>query len=126
MIASYGWLFSAVYFGVYLVTLGGVYCVVTTGFIATPDVNEWINNWSLKDVLFGPKRVELPPWCFEFATAWIITKTTEPARLMAALALVPFLVKRAPLPFLRLFVPPLRWPGVLAQRAAPQQRAGGS
>jgi hypothetical protein len=66
--------------------------------------------------------VELPPWCFEFATAWIITKTTEPARLMAALALVPFLVKRAPLPFLRLFVPPLRWPGVLAQRAGGRTR----
>jgi len=117
LIASYGWLFSAVYFGVYLVTLGGVYAVVASGAVTPPDVNEWINNWSLKGALFGPKRVELPPWAFEFATAWIITKTTEPARLAAALALVPALVRRAPLPFLRLFVPPNRWPGVLAARA---------
>jgi hypothetical protein len=117
MVVSYGWLFSAVYFGVYLVTLGGIYGVVASGLINPPDVNEWINNWSLKGALFGPKRVELPPWAFEFATAWIITKTTEPARLMASLALVPILVKRAPLPVLRLFVPPSRWPGVLAQRA---------
>ena len=116
MVVCYGWLFSAVYFGVYLVTLGGIYCVVASGAIAPPDVNEWINNWSLKDVLFGPKRVELPPWCFEFATAWIITKTTEPARLVASLALVPVLVRRAPLPVLRLFVPLSRWPGVLKER----------
>ena len=39
----------------------------------------------------------------EFGTAWLLTKTTEPLRLVGTIALVPLLRRRAPLPLLRLF-----------------------
>jgi len=88
---------------VYLATLGAVYGGVTFGVLPSPDVNAFLNGLSLKSMLLGPTPVEIAPKWQNFATAWVITKTTEPVRLVATIFLVPVLVKRLPASVLAVF-----------------------
>ena len=103
MMTSYGYLTVATYLGVYVVTLAGLFAAVSAGAIAGPDVDTFINAWSVKRALLGDRELHVPPWATQFATAWVLTKTTEPARLVATLALVPAIVRRAPVGLLRAF-----------------------
>jgi hypothetical protein len=101
---SYGYFTVATYFSVYLVTLGGIYSCVKLGAIGElPDVNSWINSNFIKQAVLGQQRLEVPPWGLQFAAAWVLTKTTEPVRLLFTLAAVPVLVRRLPPRVLALF-----------------------
>ena len=99
---SYGYFTVATYLGVYVITLGGLYVTVKAGAVTPPDVNGWINNWRVKKALYEPQLV-IPENYLDFATAWVLTKTTEPIRLVVTIALVPILVRRLPPRVLSLF-----------------------
>ena len=101
---KYGYLSIATYLGVYVCTLGGIYVCVKAGAVTPPDVNTFINELSLKKALLGDGRIEVPPWGVDFATAWVLTKTTEPLRLVSTIALIPVLVRRLPPHVLAAFV----------------------
>jgi hypothetical protein len=92
----YGWFTGFTYFGVYLVTLGGVYASVRAGLLPAPDVNAVLNEFSAKKALLGPEPLNIPPQWRDFATAWIYTKTTEPLRLVATIVIVPVLARQLP------------------------------
>ena len=96
LVQRYGWFTGYTYFGVYLVTLGGVYSAVCAGLLPSPDVNAVINGLSAKQYLLGPEPVNIPPQWRDFATAWVITKTTEPLRLVITIVIVPILARRLP------------------------------
>lgn len=100
---EYGYFSVATYFGVYLVTLSMVYGFVVVGAVPAFDVNEFMNSLTLKKWMMGPEPLVVPRWGLDFMTAWIITKTTEPGRVLITIALVPFLAKRLPNAFLTLF-----------------------
>jgi hypothetical protein len=93
---EYGYFSVATYFGVYLATLSVVYGLVVAGAVPAFDVNEFMNSLTLKKWMLGPEPIVMPRWGLDFMTAWVITKTTEPARVLVTIALVPFLAKRLP------------------------------
>jgi hypothetical protein len=103
---TYGYFSVATYLGVYVVTLAGIFGLVRGGAIRGPDVNAWLNNWSVKKAITD-KPVALSPVATDFGMAWLLTKTTEPVRLVVTLAILPVLVRRLPLSVARLFkIPP--------------------
>lgn len=99
----FGRLTIATYLGVYVLTLGGLFVIVRAGLVSPPDVNGFINGWFVKRALVGDTEVHVPPAWADFATAWVLTKFTEPVRLVATLALVPVIARRAPASVLRFF-----------------------
>lgn len=103
MIKSFGYFVVAAYFTLYLIVLSFIYMLVKVNLIPTPDVNGWINSMRLKKIIMGDDEVDIPEWCADFATAWVVTKTTEPVRLIATIAAVPILLRKLPFNFLRLF-----------------------
>lgn len=121
MMKNYGYFAVASYLGVYVVTLAGLFGAVKLGLVSGPDVNAYINDWRLKK-LITDKHVVLPEWSIEFGTAWVLTKTTEPLRLVATLALLPRLLRRASPSTLRLF----RVPAHEIQRLHPTAAKSGS
>ena len=102
-IASYGYFAVATYLGVYVTTLAGLFVLVQSGAIEGPDVNAFLNGWFVKKALWGDAPVVIPAAYGNFATAWVLTKTTEPLRLVATLALLPVAARRAPAGLLRAF-----------------------
>lgn len=111
MFVSYGWFAVATYLGVYVTTLSGLFACVHFGLIGVPvDVGAYLDASSMKKALLGDAPLQLPPVASEFLFAWLLTKTTEPARLVVTIAAVPWLVRHAPAPLLRLLrVPPDMW-----------------
>jgi hypothetical protein len=85
------------------VTLSAVYTLVKAGAVPAFDVNAFINSLSLKQWLAGPEPIVVPRWGLDFATAWVITKTTEPARVLVTIAIVPLLARRLPNAVLAVF-----------------------
>lgn len=105
-VKSYGYLTIATYLSVYVATLFSIFGLVRVGVIRGPDVNAWLNNWRVKKAI-SDKPIALSPVATDFGVAWLLTKTTEPVRLIVTIALMPAIVRRLP-PFLaRVFkVPP--------------------
>lgn len=99
---TFGWFTVATYLGVYCVTLGGIFGLVRMGLIEGPDAEGWINNFWIKK-LISDKPLHLPEWSVQFATAWVITKLTEPVRLVTTIALVPLAARRMPPQFFTYF-----------------------
>jgi len=99
---SYGYLALATYFAIYVVTLTGVYNLVKARVLVGADPRPWVRDFWLKKRLFG-EEAELPDWGVDFATAWLYTKLTEPARALVTLALVPVLAARLPRAVLAVF-----------------------
>jgi hypothetical protein len=99
---TYGYFAVATYLGVYVITLAGLFGLVRAGAIRGPDVNTWLNNWSVKKA-FTDKPVHLSPVATDFGVAWLLTKTTEPVRLVVTLAILPVLARRVPASVARLF-----------------------
>jgi hypothetical protein len=96
---QYGWFVAATYFGVYLVTLAGVFVLVKAGVVAGPSpasVNNFLTTNFIKRMLLGDRTIAVPLEFVDFATAWVITKTTEPVRLVVTIAIVPALARRMP------------------------------
>ena len=119
MMASYGKLTIATYLGIYVLLLGGMFGLVSAKLIRGPDVNKFVNGWFVKRALVGDREIHIPEAYGDFATAWVLTKTTEPFRLVATIAAVPVIVRRAPVGFLRfLRVPEAAIEKQLATRAA--------
>ena len=102
-VTSYSYFAVATYLGIYVVTLAGLFLLVQLGFVKGPDVNAFLNGWFVKRAIYGDQEVKVPPTYLNFATAWVLTKMTEPLRLMATLALLPSLARRAPAGLLRAF-----------------------
>jgi len=102
MFKQYGYLTVATYLGVYVVTLAGLYALVRTGLVEGPDVNTFLNNWFVKKALYADE-IKLSDKAVDFGMAWLLTKTTEPVRLVVTLALMPVVVRRSPAWLLRLF-----------------------
>ena len=111
LFVSYGWFAVATYGGVYVSTLAGLFALVRLGAIGSPvDVGSVLDAWSIKKALLGDEPLNLNPAVSDFLVAWLLTKTTEPLRLVTTIAIVPFLVRHtnpAILRFLR--VPPDMW-----------------
>ena len=103
MFFTYGWLAVGTYFGVWLCTISSVYAGLQFGLLPSPDLNAFLNGLSLKTYLFGPEPLVIPEWGRQLAVAFVVTKTTEPIRIVVVLGLVPSLVKRLPAGVLRLF-----------------------
>jgi hypothetical protein len=123
MIKSYGYFAVAAYLGVYVVTLAGLYGAVKAGLIRGPEkLDEYVNNWTVKRWLFGDREFHIPPALTQFATAWVLTKTTEPVRLVVTIGILPGLVRRAPAGLLRAFRVP---EGVIAARGGGGAAAAG-
>jgi Protein of unknown function (DUF1279) len=99
---SYGTLAVVTYFSVYLITLSGLFILVNFKMIKGPDVNKFLNEWSVKK-FFIEKEVHIEPKYQDFATAWVLTKLTEPVRLGVTVAMLPFLVKKLPASILQAF-----------------------
>jgi hypothetical protein len=97
----YGRLTLVTYLGVYVLTLSGLYALVRAGLVQGPDVNAFVNGWFVKRAVLGDTVVHIPAAWGDFATAWVLTKTTEPLRLVATLAAVPIIIRRAPVAVLR-------------------------
>lgn len=121
MMQSFGYLTIATYLGIYVVTLGSMYACVRVGMVQGPDVNGFINGWFVKRALLGDKDVHIPVEYTEFATAWVLTKTTEPVRLVATIAAVPVVVRRSPEALLRLLRVPAE---AIAARGVPGSSSG--
>jgi hypothetical protein len=110
LFVSYGYFAVATYLGVYVTTLSGLFVLVHAGLIPGPDVGAFINAWSVKKMLVGDDPVTLSPVVGEFLMAWLLTKTTEPVRLVVTIAAIPALVRRMPASILRAFrIPPDMW-----------------
>jgi Protein of unknown function (DUF1279) len=99
----YGYLTVATYLTVYVITLAGLYGCVRLGLVQGPDVNAYVNDWMIKKALVGDKHVTVPPKLIDFATAWILTKFTEPIRLAVTIAVMPRVIRRAPPGLLKFF-----------------------
>lgn len=67
-----------------------------------PDVNAWINGSSIKKY-FTDAEVKLSPFWTKFLTAWALTKTTEPLRIVGTAAALPVVVRYLPARLLQLF-----------------------
>jgi hypothetical protein len=110
LFTSYGLFAVATYLGVYVTTLSGLFALVHAGAVEGPDVEAFLNSWSLKHALWGDAPIRLSPVFGEFLMAWLLTKTTEPVRLAVTIAAIPVLVRRMPHTVLRLLrVPPDMW-----------------
>ena len=111
LVLSYGWFAGATYLGVYVTTLTGLFVMVRLGAIGPSiDVGAAIDSWSIKKALFGEERLHINPVLSDFLVAWLLTKTTEPARLAVTIATIPVLVRHMPPAVLRfLRVPQDMW-----------------
>jgi hypothetical protein len=65
-------------------------------------VNAWINGSSIKK-FFTESEVKLSPFWSEFLTAWALTKTTEPLRIVGTAAALPVVVRYMPARLLQVF-----------------------
>lgn len=95
----YGWFPVATYLGIYVIALTGIYILVKAGAVTGPSperINNFINNWFIKKAIVGDKVLTVPPGIIDFATAWVLTKTTEPVRLVTTIAIVPAVARRLP------------------------------
>jgi hypothetical protein len=100
---QYGYLAVGTYLGIYVVTLSGLFAAVRAGVVSGPDVNAFLSTWWVSQRVFGPGEWHLSEVAVDFGTAWLLTKTTEPLRLVATIPAVPFIAKRAPAGLLRFF-----------------------
>ena len=105
-----GWLAAATYLSVYVLTLSALFAAVHSGALAALGmapldvagaIHARLPEWLWKPLL--GESGKLSPLFVEFGAAWLLTKTTEPLRLVATIALVPLLRRYAPLMLLRFF-----------------------
>lgn len=89
----------AVYFGVYLVTLASVFGIVYSGagltaeeIIKKIEESEWVPQ-SIKD-LANKHLVNASPLTVNFVAAWLLTKLTEPLRVVVTAAIVAKMSKK--------------------------------
>lgn len=103
---SYGLLALGVYFSTYFAILGTTWALVYNGSVKGPNLTEWLNKHeSVKNVLAKVTRTDevvLHPLLESYLVAWLITKTTEPARVIMTVMVVPSMVRWLPLRWLRL------------------------
>ena len=92
---QFGYLTLIVYFGLYVVVLTGLWGLIGFGIIRGPNVNKWLNNSDWKK-RFTDKEIIVPDSLQSFLTAWLMTKTTEPVRMVLTILLVPALVRYLP------------------------------
>jgi Protein of unknown function (DUF1279) len=90
------------YFGLYAVTLGSVYGLVRAEVVRIPDPTPTLRRISLLRQRWGDD-FQLSPFWYQFLGAWLLTKTTEPVRLVVTLAALPWLARRLPPHVLRAF-----------------------
>lgn len=106
---KYGYIAVTFYIGTYVSTLAGLYVLVSRSFIPKGDIdkifayvgleqNFQAAKTKLKSFFVSKGKDEasvdkLTENINNFATAWLLTKVTEPFRLLFTAAAVPFIVK---------------------------------
>eukprot|EP01111_Echinosteliopsis_oligospora_P019665 TRINITY_DN9617_c0_g1_i1.p1 TRINITY_DN9617_c0_g1~~TRINITY_DN9617_c0_g1_i1.p1 ORF type:complete len:205 (-),score=74.49 TRINITY_DN9617_c0_g1_i1:3-617(-) len=85
-IKKYGPIGVTTYFGLYGLTLGSVYALVSSGVIMSNDVISLLQTLHV-DKLIDLEKVN--PAAGHFAVAWILTKFTEPVRAGLTVVIVP-------------------------------------
>ena len=93
---QYGLVFLGTYLGIYVVTLGSVYELVSSNYLSAGNAAELLRYVYLDRVVDVDK---IDPRMGNFAVAWILTKFTEPVRFVVAATVTPRvarLVGRAP------------------------------
>ena len=103
LLKRYGYITATTYIGVYCVSLSAVYGIVSAGLIPVLDVNSLVNGLALKKWLVGAAPVDIPAWASPLITAWIVTKATEPVRLIFTISIMPSVVTRLSPAALRFF-----------------------
>ena len=72
-----------------------IYYLVKTDVLSSPvDPNKYLKNFWLKKRLLGEN--DLPEWCIDLATSWLINKATEPVRILVVIALTPMIAGMLP------------------------------
>jgi hypothetical protein len=84
---QHGYVFIGTYGGIYVMTLGGLYVTLRNGWVGGQDLSQFAHWLGMEGEEFDAKQMKKG----YFAAAWIATKFTEPLRLAATLAVVPFI-----------------------------------
>jgi len=92
---KYGTLCLVNYIALYIVVFSTIYYLVKTDVLSSPvDPNKYLKNFWLKKRLLGEN--DLPEWCIDLATSWLINKATEPVRILVVIALTPMIAGMLP------------------------------
>ena len=92
---KYGTLCLVNYIALYIVVFSTIYYLVRTDVLSSPvDPNKYLKNFWLKKRLLGEN--DLPEWCIDLATSWLINKATEPVRILVVIALTPMIAGMLP------------------------------
>eukprot|EP01138_Halocafeteria_seosinensis_P007319 gb/GECG01007483.1/.p1 GENE.gb/GECG01007483.1/~~gb/GECG01007483.1/.p1 ORF type:complete len:310 (+),score=15.78 gb/GECG01007483.1/:1-930(+) len=102
-IRNYGGLTLTFYIGMYVGVLAIMWALVELGAVKGPDVNKWLRNSRIKQWISPNKELQVSPHITNFLTAWLLTKTTEPFRILITLFAVPALLRYLPMRMLHLF-----------------------
>ena len=102
-VRNYGGLTLTFYIGMYVVVLTTLWGLVELGAVRGPDVNKWLKNSKIKTWLSPDKELEVSPHITNFLTAWLLTKTTEPVRILVTLFAIPALLRYLPMRVLQIF-----------------------
>ena len=92
---KFGTLCLVNYIALYIVVFSTIYYLVKTDVLSSPvDPNKYLKNFWLKKRLLGEN--DLPEWCIDLATSWLINKATEPVRILVVIALTPMIAGMLP------------------------------
>lgn len=92
-IRRYGVVAFVTYGSVYFSTLGAMYVCVHQNLIVALDANDLIQKVPLLADLL-PDDAKISPLMGDFGLAWILTKFTEPLRLVFTASVTPFLARQ--------------------------------
>ena len=84
-IRNYGGLTLTFYISMYVGVLAIIWALVELGAVKGPDVNKWLRNSRIKHWISPNKELQVSPHITNFLTAWLLTKTTEPFRILITL-----------------------------------------
>jgi hypothetical protein len=89
---EYGAIGVTVHFSLYFFTWACMYIAIDYGLITVDDVKKWIKKLKL-DAYIDTNKLENTKRATSIALAWILTKLTQPLRIMLTIGVTPFLVR---------------------------------
>jgi len=95
--ARYGVVFLSTYFGIYCITIGTMYKLVSANILSADNAIDMLNYVHLDKVI---NFSAMDPRAGNLAVAWILTKLTEPLRFVLAASICPKIARavgRAPM-----------------------------
>lgn len=93
LIKRYGFVAIGTYLSVYVITLSGFYCVLSSTLLDVETVTTLVNSFSnyldkCNLDIFDVEKIN--PKASIFTVAWLATKVTEPLRLVLSAAITPY------------------------------------